>query len=270
LFFSLEKKEDLMATTKNYKPNQLYAVPLSDLQADANQPRKFLDPQALEELTASVTQHGILEPILFRQDKKTGVLYVVVGERRCAAARQANLSTVPAIFIDTDNYAEIALVENLLRQDLNPVEEAEALERLRTDHAYKQEDLARIIGKAPITISETLSLMKLPQEIRDECRQDPTVPKNFLVTLARNKQERSMLSQYAKYKQQRAKAAEKTAPASGRRNPAEALAASLEVSGKKVTAIDFNTLTESDRTIVIEAITGLKDTLENALSKVLK
>jgi ParB family transcriptional regulator, chromosome partitioning protein len=259
-----------MATTKSYKPKQLYAVPLADLQADPNQPRKYLDPQALEELTASVTQHGVLEPVLFRQDKKTGTLYVVAGERRCAAARKVNLSTVPAVFIDSENYTEIALVENLLRQDLNPVEEAEALKRLQDDHAYKQEDLARIIGKSTVNISETLSLTKLPQEIRDECRQDSTVPKNFLITLARNKQERSMLSQYAKYKQQRAKAAEKTVPASVRRSPAEALAASLEGAGKKVTAMDLNTLNDGDRSLVIAAMTNLKDTLENALPNVLQ
>jgi ParB family transcriptional regulator, chromosome partitioning protein len=256
-----------MATTKSYKPKQLYAVPLADLQADANQPRKFLDPQAMAELTASVIQHGVLEPVLFRQDKTTGILYVVAGERRCAAARQANLSTVPAIFIDSDSYAEIALVENLLRQDLNPVEEAEALERLRNDHAYKQEDLARILGKSTVTVSETLSLMKLPQKIRDECRQDPTVPKNFLVTLARNKEPRTMLSQYTKYKQQRAKAAGKTAPANVRRSPAAILAASLEASGKKVAAMDFTVLTGDDRPLVIRAMTDLKNTLENALSK---
>jgi len=259
-----------VATTETYMPNQFYAVPLAELQADPNQPRKYFDPQALEELTSSVVQHGILDPILFRQDKKTGVLYVVAGERRCAAARKANLSAVPAVFIDSENYAEIALVENILRQDLNPVEEAEALKRLQDDHAYKQEDLARIIGKSTVNISETLSLTKLPQEIRDECRQDPTVPKNFLITLARNKQERSMLSQYAKYKQQRAKVAEQTSPASVRRNPAETLAASLEASGKKVAAMDMNSLTGGDLTLVIEAMTGLKDNLENALSKVLK
>ncbi len=73
-----------MATTGTYTPNQLYSVPLAELQSDPNQPRKYLDPQALEELTASVVQHGILEPILFRQDKQTGLLYVVAGERRCA------------------------------------------------------------------------------------------------------------------------------------------------------------------------------------------
>jgi hypothetical protein len=69
-----------MATTETYTPGQLYSVPLAELQADPNQPRKYLDPQALEELTASVAQHGILEPILFRQDKQTGLLYFAAAK----------------------------------------------------------------------------------------------------------------------------------------------------------------------------------------------
>ncbi len=160
-----------------YAPNQLHAVPLAELQPDPTQPRKYLDPLALEELTASVGQVRIIEPIVCRQDPQTGLVYVVAGERRCAAARKAGLASVPAVFIEGDNYAEIALVENLLRQDLNPIEEAEALKRLMDEHAYQQDELARIIGKSPATISLSLSLNKLPKEIRDECRKDPTVPR---------------------------------------------------------------------------------------------
>ena len=90
-------------------------------------------------MTASVGQVGIIEPVVCRQDPATGLVYVVAGERRCATARKAGLPTVPAVFIDGANYAEIALVENLLRQDLNPVEEAEALQRLMDAHAYRQD-----------------------------------------------------------------------------------------------------------------------------------
>ena len=140
-----------MAASESYVRNRLYFVPLSDLQPDPNQPRKYLDATALEELTASIVQHGVLEPILFRQEN--GLLYVVAGERRCAAARKAGLVSIPALFIDSQNYAEISLVENLLRQDLTAVEEAEALDRLRQDYAYKQEDLARMIGKSQPIIS---------------------------------------------------------------------------------------------------------------------
>jgi len=167
-----------------YLPNQLFQVPLAELQPDPTQPRKYMDPVALDEMTASIGQVGIIQPVVCRQDPATGLVYVVAGERRCAAARKAGLPTVPAVFIDGGNYAEIALVENLLRQDLNPVEEAEALQRLMDAHAYKQDQLVVIIGKSKATISEALSLNRLPQAIRDECRQDPTVPKNVLVEIA--------------------------------------------------------------------------------------
>jgi ParB family chromosome partitioning protein len=143
--------------------NQLHSVPLTELQPDPLQPRKYLDPVALAELTASVGQVGIIEPVVCRQDQQTGLVYVVAGERRCAAARQAGLVSVPAVFIAGENYAEIALVENLLRQDLNPIEEAEALKRLMDGHPYLQEDLARIIGKSPTTIPEA-SLKNTLQE----------------------------------------------------------------------------------------------------------
>ena len=139
----------------NYVPNQLYQVPLAELQPDPAQPRKYMDPVALEELTASVNQVGIIQPVVCRQDPSTGLVYSVAGDRRCAAARKAGLSTVPAVFIDGANYAEIALVENLLRQDLNPIEEAEALQRLMDAHGYKQDQLVEIIGKSKATITKS-------------------------------------------------------------------------------------------------------------------
>ncbi|MCX5810566.1 MAG: ParB/RepB/Spo0J family partition protein, partial [Proteobacteria bacterium] len=184
-----------------YEKGKLYNIALSDLHPDPNQPRKFMDPTALEELTASIKQHGVLEPILFRQDTD-GVLYVVAGERRFAAAQNAGMATIPAIFIE-GNYAEISLVENLLRQDLTAVEEAEALKGLMDGQSYTQEQLAGIIGKATSTISEILSLNKLPQEVRDECRSDPAISKNILIEIAKSKQQRGMLSLYKKYKAQK-------------------------------------------------------------------
>jgi ParB family chromosome partitioning protein len=257
-----------MATAETYTPGQLYSVPLAELQADPNQPRKYLDPQALEELTASVIQHGILEPILFRQDKNTGLLYVVAGERRCAAARKAGLSTVPAVFIDSDNYAEIALVENILRQDLTPVEEAEALKRLQDDHEYKQEDLARILGKAPATISETLSITKLPPQVRDECRQDPTVPKKVLIGLAKNKQQRSMITQYQKYRKAQAKAAAPNTRTTAKASPAQTLAGTLETTEKKLSALDFETFSGEDVKLMSNAMKGLQTTLKKTIARI--
>jgi ParB family chromosome partitioning protein len=93
---------------------------------------------------------------------------------------KAGLTTIPAIFI-VGNYSEIALVENLLRQDLTAVEEAEGLQSLMIEQKYTQEQLGGIIGKAQNTLSEILSLNKLPQEVRDDCRGDRTISKNALI-----------------------------------------------------------------------------------------
>ena len=258
-----------------YVKNQLYMVPLAELQPDPTQPRKYMDPVALEELTASVSQMGIIQPVVCRQDPATGLVYTVAGERRCAAARKAGLSAVPAVFIDGANYAEIALVENLLRQDLNPVEEAEALQRLMDDHAYQQDQLAAIIGKSQPTISESLSLNRLPKEIRDECRQDPTVPKRTLIEIARKKQERSMLTQFKKYRDQQAKAAAKetadaTAPTQRKRTRAEAIVNSIGVMAAKIGDLEFPDFSKEDRAMVIDAMTSLKDTLDEAIPRAVK
>jgi ParB family chromosome partitioning protein len=261
-----------MATS--YIPNQLYQVPLAELQPDPAQPRKYMDPAALDEMTASVSQMGIIEPVVCRQDPATGLVYVVAGERRCAAARKAGLPTVPAVFIDSGNYAEIALVENLLRQDLNPVKEAEALQRLMDLRACQQDDLAELIGKSKATISLSLSLNRLPQAIRDACRQDPTVPKNVLIEIAAKKQERSMMTKYNQYREKQAKAAAKEqeagATATRKRTKAEALAEGIGNTASKIDDIDFPSFSAEDRTMLIESMNALKDILEPAITRAVK
>jgi ParB family chromosome partitioning protein len=257
-----------------YEKNKLYMVPLAEIQPDPSQPRKYFDPVALEELTASIKQMGIIEPVVCRQDPATGLVYNVAGERRCAAARLAGLAAVPAIFIDGGNYAEIALVENLLRQDLNPVEEAEALQRLMDDHAYPQEQLAAIIGKSQPTISRSLSINRLPKEIRDKCRQDPTVPRNVLFEIAQKKQERSMLTQFQKYQDQQARIAAKedgtAATAERKRTRAESIVNNIGIWANKIGNLEFPDFSEEDRTMIIESMTFMKETLDEAIPRAVK
>lgn len=258
-----------MATAEPFVRNQLYLVPLKDLQPDPDQPRKYLDPAALDELTASIAQHGILEPILFRRDAQTSLLYVVAGERRCAAARKAGLEQVPAVFIDTDNYAEIALVENLLRQDLTAIEEAEALERLTKGHSYTQEDLAKILGKSQATVSSTLSLNRLPQEIRDICRNDPSVPKRVLVDIAQAKQARSMITRFQAYqKKQAAQQAKEEETATRKRTAQETLVAVVESLTERLAKIDLNDWKEADRESLRSAIAGFNTAQEASFAAV--
>lgn len=242
-----------------YEKGKLYNIALSDLYPDPNQPRKFMDPTALDELTASITKHGVLEPILFRAAED--LLYAVAGERRVEAARKAGLTTIPAIFIE-GNHAEISLVENLLRQDLTAVEEAEALKGLMDGQKYTQEQLSTMIGKAPSTISEILSLNKLPQEVRDERRSDPAISKNILIEIAKSKQQRGMLSQYKKYK---AKNLSKEALKQQRKRdvkaPSQIVLTAMSDLTERIGKLDITQLTDADTDADKE---GLKATLTSS------
>jgi ParB family transcriptional regulator, chromosome partitioning protein len=252
--------------TQSYVKGQIYTVLLASLNSDPDQPRKYIDPQALSELTASIQQYGVLEPVLFRQDGN-GALYVVAGERRCLAAQAAGLTEIPAIFID-GSHGEIALVENLLRQDLTCVEESEAMDRIMKEQSYTQEDLSNILGKGLSTISETLSLTRLPQEIRDECRNDPSVPKRVLVEIARCKMESIMLSQYQKYRSKNLSAAElKDGRAKEKQTEAQILFASLQKMASRINKLNLARWREPDRQRLLSTTYALMTTAQKKVKE---
>jgi len=186
-------------TQSGYEKGKLYTLPLNRLIPDPEQPRKFFDAQALAELQASIVSHGVLQPILVREGSEGG-FYIVSGERRYQASRQAGLETIPAIITDGEP-AEISIIENLLRENLTAIEEAEAVERLRGIHDYGLSDLSAVLGKAESTISEILSLNRLPAEVKDDCRNNPKAVRSILKVIARQKSAEKMLSQYQKYKE---------------------------------------------------------------------
>lgn len=131
------------------------------------QPRKFFDEEAIEELAQSIKMYGIIQPLSVRRMGENSY-ELVAGERRLRAAKKLGLDTVPVILIDiTDkDSAAIALLENLQREDLNYIEEAEAYHNLIQDHSYTQEQLADTIGKKQSTIANKLRLLKLSSEVR--------------------------------------------------------------------------------------------------------
>ena len=141
-------------------------------------------------------------------------------------------------------HAEISLVENLLRQDLTAVEEAEALKRLMDEQNYTQEQLSRIIGKARSTIADILTLNRLPQEIRDECRGDTSVTRKTLITIARRKQARSMITAWKKYKEKAAREAAGKKPRLRKKESPEDIVKWLAKATTKLNAL--NTATWSD------------------------
>jgi len=181
-----------------FEKGQLYQISLSRLIPDPEQPRKFFDEQSLAELTASIASHGVLQPILVREGVE-GDFIIVSGERRFQAARNAGLETIPAIVTDGEP-AEIAIIENLLRENLTAIEEAEAIERLRAMHDYGLAELATALGKSDSAISEILSLNRLPAEVKDDCRNDPKASRKILAVITRQKTPEKMLALYTKYK----------------------------------------------------------------------
>lgn len=131
------------------------------------QPRTEFNAEALEALAASIKEKGILQPLLLRS--KGGKYEIIAGERRWRAAKIAGLKTVPAVVkeLNDQETLEIALIENLQREDLSAIEEAEAFDKLVREHEYKQETLAKIIGKSRSYIANTLRLLTLPPEIKN-------------------------------------------------------------------------------------------------------
>ncbi|UFS72107.1 ParB/RepB/Spo0J family partition protein [Geomonas sp. RF6] len=187
-----------MTQQKRFLKGKLYELSLSELRVDKNQPRKYIDEEALQELKTSIEKHGVLQPVLVRRAAEGGFV-LVSGERRFQAALKAGLTTIPAIITDGDP-AEVAIVENLLREDLTAVEEAEAIAKLKEAHNYRLSDLSRALGKAESTISEILSLVKLPEEIRDDCRSNPKASRKILLEISKQATHSKMKALYKRFK----------------------------------------------------------------------
>lgn len=146
--------------------NGVKEIDISAITPNRNQPRQDFDQQKLEELAGSIAQHGIVQPILLRRLSRG--YEIVAGERRWRAARLAGLKAVPAIVKELDDrqVMEMALIENLQREDLNPLEEAEAYKRLSEEFGLTQEDISNAVGKSRPAIANTLRLLGLPEQIQ--------------------------------------------------------------------------------------------------------
>ena len=141
-------------------------VPIEFLRPNARNPRKAFDEQALEELASSIKERGLIQPIVVRlMPHAVNAYEIIAGERRWRAAQRANLHVVPIHVMEADDRTvmELAIIENVQRADLNPIEEAMGYEQLMGDFQYTQNDLARIIGKSRSHVANTLRLMKLPE-----------------------------------------------------------------------------------------------------------
>ena len=145
-------------------------VPLDDIAPNPQQPRALFDPAALEELAASVREHGIIQPLLLTTNPhEPGKYWLIAGERRWRAARLAEFETVPALVRDAspEQLVELALVENLQRADLNPLEEAAAYQTLIDEFTLTQAEIGQRVGKSRSAIANTLRLLQLPRAVQE-------------------------------------------------------------------------------------------------------
>ena len=167
-------------------------IPIDRLRPNPNQPRKDLGD--LRDLTHSIREKGVLEPLLVRHDPDDDMYTIISGERRFRAARSAGLSEVPCIerVADSAEMMELALIENLQRKDLHPLEEAEGLYLLAEQFDYTHEEIARRIGKSRATVTETLALRAIPMQVRKKCDQLGLISKSLLLQVARQPNERKM------------------------------------------------------------------------------
>lgn len=167
-------------------------IPIEDIQPNPKQPRQALGD--LSELTASIREKGVLEPILVRP--RGGRFEIIAGERRYRAAVDAGLAELPCIVRETSDAEtmEIALIENLQRKDLSPFEEADGLKTLAETYGYTHEKMAEKLGKSRTSLTETLSLTAMPTDVRQLCRLADITSKSLLLQIVRQSEPQKMVA----------------------------------------------------------------------------
>lgn len=262
-----EKLQDHPAAINNYTDGSFYHIDIELINPDPNQPRQYFDPDALAELTQSIRQKGVLQPVIIRKDDDNKI-WLVAGERRYRAAKMAELSKLPAI-LTTGNPAEIALIENLQRENLKPIEEAEALARMIKEYSYTQEQLAQVLGKGRTTITQTLSLNNLPEEIKNECpRAD--IPKRVLVEIARKETPEEMITLFNLVKDgnlkgdQVRKAVRKRTKRTLRTPTAIALDRTLQLANY-LPKLDLNNTEENEKLQLLTELQNLKQLIDSLI-----
>jgi len=200
-----------------YEDGKIYDIPVEDIHEDRKQPRKYFDEKAQNALNESIKEYGLMQPIVFRQSEDDGKLMVVAGERRVRAVKSIlnnakenpddpeqqaviqRFSTIPGMFV-AGNHQEIALIENVQRENLNPVELAEGLAKLQKPGHTGLELLGRLIGKSTSSVSEILSINKLPKEIRAEARKRKDISQWVLVEVAKSRKPEAQAKKWEKLK----------------------------------------------------------------------
>ena len=166
-------------------------INISNIKRDPDQPRKYFDKQKLEKLSQSISSNGLIQPIVVRKVHNESNNYIIVaGERRFKAMEMLGKKNILAI-VKEENHPEIALIENIQREDLSPIEEALAYKNMADKYNRTQEEIAKIVGKSRSTISHIMKLNALPEKIKNYCLKN-SISKRILLEIAREDTEKDM------------------------------------------------------------------------------
>lgn len=197
-----EQSDDLSDTSNSQANNSgnFAMVDINLIMPDPDQPRKIFDDEEMNQMIESVKRHGVIQPLLVRIADENKII-LVAGERRLRASKVVGLKEVPVV-ITTGNPVEISLIENIQRVDLRPLEKAEGIQRMISEHGYLQDNVAAVLGKAKSTISEILSINRLPDIIKEEIRyaEAEKYPMRLLTSIAKHDSESEMIDIFEKYK----------------------------------------------------------------------
>ncbi len=263
-----ERLKDHPASLNNYEDGNFYFVDIDLILTSPDQPRKYFNPDTLAELSNSIKQKGVLQPVIIRKTGE-GKIYLVAGERRLKAARMAGLEKIPAI-LTIGNSAEIALIENLQREDLKPIEAAEALKKMMDEYNYTHEQLAAVIGKARSTVTEILSLVKLPEEIKEESRRADNFPRRLLTEVAKQDTPEKMIELFQQAKEGNLKSDQVREVT--RKNKTDKRRLSAAVAAKNIGSLttqllelDIENIEEKEKLLLIEELQQLKTAIDKLL-----
>ena len=256
------------ADLNDFQDGGFYNVDIDAVRPNPHQPRQIFDPQALDELADSIRSNGVLQPILIRREGDQ--VFLVAGERRLKASRKAGLHTVPTI-LTKGNPIEISLIENLQRENLKPVEEAEALGRMIDEYKYTQEQLAKAIGKGRSTVTETLSLNKLPEEIKQECRRADLYPRRLLVEIAKQKTPEAMIALFAQSRDGKLTSDQVREKSRKRRNeprpPTEILSDKVQTLTQTLSSLNLETWNPEDTRSFLAVLEKLGEAVKTIISE---
>lgn len=194
---SAPRKQQTFSTGSANNPERIWLVPVSELKPDPKQPRRLFKPAELQELADSIKEHGVLQPLLVSEIPDGGY-QIIAGERRWRASQLAKIATVPVIVkvLADQQRLEVALIENIQRQDLNPIEEGFAYKRLIEEFGLTQEQVAQKVGKSRPAVANAVRLLGLPEPVQDALASGKisSGQARALLTLTDAKQQLDMLS----------------------------------------------------------------------------